>query len=502
MLTYAVVFGASLITAGLLTPRVARWAVRRGWLDEPAARKVHARPTPRIGGIAVAAAFFVPLMGLALHPNALSEMLYADRQRLIAFAAGAVAILGLGVYDDINGTGATTKLAVQCLVAAGLWGAGFRIELLGNPFGETFQLGFLSLPLTMLWLVGVTNAFNLIDGLDGLAAGIAVSASVVLFGVAYVDQAWLVCLLMVALFGALLGFLFFNFNPARIFLGDSGSMFLGFILAAISVWTQRKGATAVALLIPVIALGVPILDTSLSLVRRLARRQNPFKADREHVHHRLLDLGMSHRTAVITLYTVSGVFSLGALALLDNDATRRAIVLSTLAVVAFVLVWKVGLVRMPGWLENTAGSTVPRDTLRMAARAIRTAPDADAAWSVAVPVLNALPVRAARWVLDEPDPVDPRLMRQTVYTWRRDAATRRSEGDWKREGSVKIALTEGKLDLGHFDVVPWPGLGRDPQIELAGYLLQDAFIKFAIQRRERVAEQEALVVRLAERGTG
>lgn len=508
MLTYVAVFFSSLTLAGVLTPWVGRWAVRHGWLDQPSARKVHAHPTPRVGGIAVAIAFFVPLGALALYTNDISETLHADHQRLVVFVGGGIAILALGVYDDLKGAGARLKLIVQSLVAIGLWTAGFRIELLGNPFGETFQLGFFSLPLTMLWFVGVTNALNLIDGLDGLAAGIALSTSVVLFGVAFVDQAWLVCLLMVALAGALVGFLFFNFNPARIFLGDSGSMFLGFTLAAISVWTQRKGATAVALLIPVIALGVPILDTSLSVVRRLARRQNPFQADREHVHHRLLELGLSHRTAVITLYTVSGVFALGALSLLDNDTTRRSIVLSTVAVVVFVLVRRIGLVRMPGWLEHSphaphaADAPIQRDALRMASRAIRTAPDADSAWSIVVPLLSALPVQAARWVLDEPDPRDPRIMRHTVFTWRRDSASLGSERDWERDENVKLALTEGPLGFGHFVVVPRGGGVHHGRIELAGHLLQDALIDFAIQRREPVVEKEATVVRLAEHGLG
>lgn len=438
MLTYPVAFIVSLLVAAVLTPMVCRWAHKHRWFDLPSeARKVHTRPIPRLGGLAVAAAFFAPLFGLAIYLNRISFLLYSDGQLFLAFCLGAFAILGLGVYDDLAGASPKLKLAVQGAVAVGVWLAGFRIELLGNPFGDAFELGLLSLPLTTVWIIGVVNAVNLIDGLDGLAAGIALSAAVVLFGVAFVDNAVLLCLLTAALAGSLVGFLFFNFNPARIFLGDSGSMFLGFILATISIWTQRKGATAAALLIPVVALGVPILDTTLSFLRRVARRQSPFKADREHMHHRLLALGLSHKNAVMTLYTVSGVFALAALALLDNDTTRRTIVLSTVAVVVFILVRKLGFLRAPGSNTHLVDASPARDLVRAVARRVRTTEDTDLAWRTLKPAFSDLPWRGVRLALFEETGGGER--KESVYFWRRSEDWAWPEGTPKDARVVRLA---------------------------------------------------------------
>lgn len=439
MLTYPVAFFVALIVAAVLTPLVCRWAHTHELFDLPTeARKVHTNPTPRLGGLAVAAAFFAPLLGLAIYHNRISYRLYADSHMFFAFCAGAFAILCLGIYDDVRGASPKLKLLVQTAVAVGLWFVGFRIDLLGNPFGQPFELGMLSLPLTIIWVVGIVNAVNLIDGLDGLAAGISLSVAVVLFGVAFVDNAVLLCLLTAALSGALVGFLFFNFNPAKIFLGDSGSMFLGFILATISMWTQRKGATAAALLIPVIALGVPILDTTLSFMRRVLRRQSPFKPDREHMHHRLLALGLSHRNAVFTLYTVSAVFALAALALLDNDTTHRAIVLSTVAVVVFILVRKLGFLRVPGAVRSMPEPSTERDTLRAVTRRVRDARDMETAWHTLKPVFERLPWQGVRLALEHDASEGEK--KEHVYYWRRDA-----EWQWP------VGLPEGARAVGLFE---------------------------------------------------
>lgn len=497
MLTYPAAFLLSLLVAAGLTPLVCRWAHKRGWFDLPTeARKVHTRPIPRLGGLAVAAAFFAPLAGLAIYTNRISGLLYADGPMFAAFCGGALAILGLGVYDDLKGASAKLKLVVQALVAIGIWVAGFRIELLGNPFGSAFELGFLSLPLTMLWTVGIVNALNLIDGLDGLASGMALSACVVLFGVAFVDNAVLLCLLTAALAGSLVGFLFHNFNPAKIFLGDSGSMLLGFILATISMWTQRKGATAAALLIPVIALGVPILDTTLSFLRRVARKQSPFKADREHMHHRLLALGLSHRGAVFTLYTVSAVFALAGLALLDNDTTRRAIVLSTVAVVVFILVRRIGFLRAPGIVRRTAvKASDARDAVRAVGRTVRQAHDIDDAWRSLKPVFDQLPFEGVRLALDRGSSLDDR--KEHVFHWRRNL----EQGFPTHvvpEDLHTYALVEGSTSYGELSVY---GGGDDaPTDDLIQLeLIREALIDHCVQQDTRAAQDSGRVVRLAAR---
>jgi hypothetical protein len=379
------------------------------------------------------------------------------------------------------------------LVAVTMWLAGFRIHLLGNPFGPTIQLELLSLPLTTFWIVGVVNALNLIDGLDGLASGIGLFACIVLFGVAFADHAALLCLIAVSLSGALIGFLFFNSNPARIFLGDSGSMFLGFVLASVSIWTQRKGATAVALLIPVMALGVPILDTTLSVVRRLARRQNPFHADRDHIHHRLLALGLSHRHAVFTLYTLSGVFGLGALAMLKNDTTTRTIVLSTVALAVFVVVRKIGIVPPPSLFSGAFGSI--RDQARASGRAIRHASSPDGAWQEVLRFLQHTTPEEVRlaWSL----PVDDSQRRESVFQWRAD-----NSKNWVLPGSspnddrvLRFILVEGDDSFGELVVLHQRRHRLTLEEQVAFQLVRDALIDFCIEQAPR--KQRGTVVHLA-----
>jgi UDP-GlcNAc:undecaprenyl-phosphate/decaprenyl-phosphate GlcNAc-1-phosphate transferase len=480
MLTYLVAFLLSLAIAAITTPLIARYATRNQWgFDLPTDRKIHTHPIPRVGGLAVAAAFFAPLFGLAVYTNRVSDLLYADSRMFAAFCVGAFAILGLGIYDDLKGADAKLKLSVQASIALMLWFSGFRIELLGNPFGETIQLDLLSLPLTLLWIVGVINALNLIDGLDGLASGIGIFTCVVLFGVAFLDGAVILCLIATALGGALIGFLFFNFNPARIFLGDSGSMLLGFVLATISVWTQRKGATAAALLVPAMALGVPILDTTLSFVRRVLRRQNPFKADREHIHHRLLAIGLSHRDAVYTLYTVSAIFGLGALAMLRNDVTERAIVLSAVGLVGFILMRKIGLVAAPSLFSSQESARAARDAARVAARAIRNGDDLESVWQEVVRFLESSGSEEVRLSWDLPAVHSER--RKSVFHWRANGSK-----DWllssipPRDARIyRIGLEESGVNYGEIEILRRKSRPSF-QEEVAFQLICDALIDFSV----------------------
>lgn len=498
MKTYIVAFCLALIVSAIATPIVAWLAHRFGWLDRPSeARKIHVRPVPRLGGIAVVLAFFAPILGLALWENRVSGLLYSDQRLVTGLFCGAAAIVGLGVYDDLKGASAKLKLLVQGLTALGLWLAGFRIELLGNPLGDAFDLGVLSLPLTMLWIVGVVNALNLIDGLDGLASGVALLATIVLFGVAFVDGAALLCLITVALGGSLVGFLFWNFNPAKIFLGDSGSMFLGFVLSAVSIWTQQKGATAIALLIPVLALGLPILDTTLSFVRRVRKGKSPFEADREHLHHRLLALGLSHRNAVLTLYTASIVFSLGALALLDTDAIRRAIALSTVVAVAVILVRRVRVVGRPSPSVRSPVSAT-RDDVRRVARSVRAAVSHDDAWSRAAMLFPFLGAQAARltWVKEA---VGTGERRASVFSWRANA-----EAGWPLDhaevqpNARVLHLAHEGRSIGELVAAFERGVdpSKDPVLDLYLELLAESLVE------QRLALEEARLDELRSRPAG
>ncbi|MEM1024828.1 MAG: MraY family glycosyltransferase [Myxococcota bacterium] len=399
MITFITAFVSACLVSALLTPVITALAHRQGWLDVPTeSRKVHRRPVPRLGGVAVVVAFMTPLLGLLLVGNHASQLLYQDERLTLGLLLGGIAIVALGVYDDLKGADARLKLGVQSSVAILVWALGFRIELLGNPLGDPFATGILSLPITWLWVVGVINAMNLIDGLDGLASGIALFASGVLFCVALTDNAIVLCLLTASLGGAILGFLFFNFNPARIFLGDSGSMFLGFLLASISIWAQRKGTTAAALLVPVLALGLPILDTSLSFIRRLARGTSPFKADRDHVHHRLMDLGLTHRGTVLTLYATSAVFSMGALALLNDDPLVHVISGTSVGFVVVLLLRRIGVFNSQHQAQELE---TMRQRVRRASRRIRSADSADEAWNATQDALRSLGVIDAKLSWDE-----------------------------------------------------------------------------------------------------
>lgn len=315
MRTYLVAFLLSLGIAAMTTPPVLLFSKRFRLLDAPDGdRKIHTTPTPRTGGIAIALGFLAPLVGLLFFRNTFALELKENITRIIAFFGGALAILALGVVDDLRGCGAWPKLAVQTAVAVALWQAGLRFESI-NLFGTTYSFGLVSLPLTVLWVTGVINAMNLIDGLDGLAAGVGFFAAVSLFTNAWLDGNAVLVLFASAIAGSLLGFLFYNFSPALIFMGDSGSMTIGYVFATAALWSASKRSTALALFLPALALGLPLADTALAFVRRAIVGKSPFQSDRMHIHHRLVDAGMSHRQAVLVLYLVCSLLTGAALML-------------------------------------------------------------------------------------------------------------------------------------------------------------------------------------------
>ncbi|REK04390.1 MAG: undecaprenyl/decaprenyl-phosphate alpha-N-acetylglucosaminyl 1-phosphate transferase [Acidobacteria bacterium] len=338
-ISYTVALGTAFLCALLATPWVRATAIRRGWLDNAhSSRKVHGRPTPRVGGLAIAVAFYVPLIGLLLTQNSFAPLLRQSAMQTFGLFLGGLMALGLGFWDDLRGSTAFSKLGGQIAIAGVMWVCGYQVHAIRLLDSDPIPLGWLALPITVLWFVGVINALNLIDGLDGLAAGIALFAILPLLVVAVLAGKAMLILTMVTLVGALLGFLVFNFHPASIFMGDSGSHLLGLVLAAAAIASNQKNQAAVAVLVPLLALGVPILDTLLVVLRRRARGLPLMSADRGHLHHRLMHLGLSHRDAVLTLYLLASAFT--ALALLANVdgrlSTTLALVLS--GVVVFLVV--------------------------------------------------------------------------------------------------------------------------------------------------------------------
>lgn len=357
MRSYLTLFFISLLLTLFLTPQARRLATALGAVDVPDnQRRIHKTPTPRLGGVAIYVTFLLTLLCVPLLRSNVSHLFSEDLRWYVAIVGPATLIFWLGVYDDLRGSSALLKVTVQVMAAALLHWAGFGITNLSLPFGEAWLLPWwLSFPMTALWIVGITNAFNLIDGIDGLAAGASAFAllSVLVFSIMMGREA--VTLTSAILLGAVIGFLYFNFHPASIFLGDSGSLFLGFMVAALSLAGAQKGTTAIAIAIPLVSFGLPVLDVGLSLVRRFLRGQPLLQSDRGHIHHRLLDHGLSQRQTAILLYGICGLFSLFGLLLLNPARSVAALIF---CVVGVLVVFGVQRLRYPEFEE--LGSAIRR----------------------------------------------------------------------------------------------------------------------------------------------
>lgn len=329
-LLFFALFAFSLAVSFVATREVRDIAIKRGWVSVPYdGRHVHQAPLPRLGGVAIFFAFSLSL-AIWLCLSLVFPRLVAGLapSTLLRIYVPACLIFCLGIYDDLRSAGPYLKFSVQAVAAAMLFIGGMRVLDLPLIFGSHSLPWFVGLPLTILWVVAVTNAFNLIDGLDGLAAGSALFSTMVVFVISLVDHSWLASLMSVTLAGAILGFLRFNFNPATIFLGDSGSLFIGFMLSALALAGAQKAPTFVAVAIPVVSFGLPILETLLSILRRLISGRPIFTADREHIHHKLLQMGFSHRQVVIVLYAVSALFAMLSLFLLWPTGSTLGLVLA------------------------------------------------------------------------------------------------------------------------------------------------------------------------------
>lgn len=319
MLTLTPIVGllVAFALAWATTPLVVRLARRLGAMDPTTAKKIHAREIPRLGGLAIACGFYVPILGLFFRNNQFAGEIYQQPGRVVALLGGGLIILALGVFDDLRGAKAWQKLIVQVPVAVLAWWAGIRIGGTAPPGSGLIEFPtLLSLVVTVAWIVVVVNAINLIDGLDGLASGVALQALIVVALCAWHRESAALALFAICLAGSVGGFLVHNFHPASIFMGDSGSMLLGYVLAISTVWASQKAATMVGVVLPVVVLGLPLIDTSMAIWRRFARRVSILSGDLDHIHHRLLGLGWGQRRSVLALYGVSLFFNLLSIALI------------------------------------------------------------------------------------------------------------------------------------------------------------------------------------------
>ena len=325
-LTIFIIFTVAFVISLAVTPLAIIIAPKIGAIDVPKdGRRMHKQAIPRFGGMAIYVATMVTLI-----------MFGDNHGKLIPVMIGGTAIYILGIVDDFKNLSAKFKFGLEFLIATIMYAMGLRINLITNYFGEgSIVFGTtLCYIITVLWIVGITNTVNLVDGLDGLAAGIATIASVCIAYIAYIHGSqygmMTVCLAMVALAGATSGFLPYNFFPAKIFMGDGGSLFLGFMIATLSVVGPLKQSTVIAVVAPIIVLGVPIFDTFFAIVRRLASGRPIMEADRGHLHHRLIDSGYGQKRAVIMLYGISGIMGMSAV-LVSRELYKDAMVLILIA---------------------------------------------------------------------------------------------------------------------------------------------------------------------------
>lgn len=306
------------------TPLVKKIAIRVKAIDKPEERKVHQIAMPRLGGLAICVSFWL----IVVLTQELTREIYG-------LLGGGLIICLVGIWDDLYGISAKKKLAVQIIAASFAAYMGIQVDFLTHPFDNVISLHYLSYPVTVLWIIGITNAINLIDGLDGLAAGVSAIAALTLGVVSMLEGFGSIGILAFILSASIFGFLKYNFHPAKIFMGDTGSLFLGFNLSAIAILGLTKSATIISVFLPVIILGIPIIDTMLAIFRRYNNGKPIFSPDKEHLHHRLLALGLTHRKTVLIIYGVSVILGISAVLMSVATTPQGMVIMLILTAGAF-----------------------------------------------------------------------------------------------------------------------------------------------------------------------
>jgi UDP-GlcNAc:undecaprenyl-phosphate GlcNAc-1-phosphate transferase len=421
MTTVLVVFLISLVLSLILTPMAAWLGRKLGAMDIPNERKVHSRPIPRSGGLAICMAFVLTLIFTRLAPGNMAHTVSLRYDSILPFA-GMLTAFGVGAVDDFHRLGPKVKFLFQIMAASLAFFGGIQIQQL--QIGTLlFSFTWLAWPVTVFWFLLLTNAINLVDGLDGLAGGIVFFATLVLMLLSVMKNDWKNALTFAALAGSVLGFLRYNFNPANVFLGDGGSYFLGFVMAALSIEGSSKTQMGVTLLMPVLALGVPLFDTLLSTVRRFVRGRNMFYPDRQHIHHRLVKMGLSTRRTVMLLYVITFILCLLALFMVNMRDERSGFILMVLGACAVVFVRKLGYFDyfdqkgFWGWLgglSDEIGFSRERRSFLSIQIDIDRASDTESMWNHIVRALKMLEMDfAALYLNEKPPPVPERYVPET-----------------------------------------------------------------------------------------
>lgn len=342
MTTYLTSFLVSFLFVCAVTPLLIKLGIRFGFVDQVNQRKIHRGAIPRIGGIGISIGTMLPIFLLFFVRGGIH---IETENNIFLYFVGGLGISLLGLFDDIKGINAKIKFLFQISIAVMATMHGALIKSLPMPWGRV-ELGVFGYVLTVFWIIGIINAFNLIDGMDGLSSGITLFSSLTIAMLAIVNGYLPTALIALALAGAVTGFLIYNFNPAKIFMGDSGSMFIGYILAVISLRNQSKAHAVVSIMVPIIAMGLPILDTTLAFLRRILRHQSIFAADKQHIHHFILSLGFNQRKTVLILYAISIMFTGLAMLMIFNKNVDTFLIVLVFAIIVFVIITKLGYVEM------------------------------------------------------------------------------------------------------------------------------------------------------------
>jgi UDP-GlcNAc:undecaprenyl-phosphate GlcNAc-1-phosphate transferase len=360
---HLVAFAVALIVAFFSTPIARKIAVNSGAVNVPKdSRRVHKKPMALMGGLAIIAGFLLALAYSLATKDTINISGYFSTPKSIGIMIGTIIIIALGIADDIRPLKARFKFPVQILAAVIVVATGTRITAISKPFQASVAVipsmmfileDILAFAVSVFWIVGITNAINLIDGLDGLAAGVSGIAALALYIVAVIRRQDDIAIIAVSLVGAIFGFLPYNFNPAKIFMGDTGSTFLGFVLAILSIQGTMKSVTGIALAIPILVLGLPIFDTLFAIIRRVLNGRPIGEADRGHIHHRLLDMGISHKMSVIILYIISAALGIVSIVLVDKG------LLPSLGILIIVVMFVIGGTRNIRSMKDIPGEDEP-----------------------------------------------------------------------------------------------------------------------------------------------
>jgi UDP-GlcNAc:undecaprenyl-phosphate GlcNAc-1-phosphate transferase len=356
-LDFIIAFIIALAVTIITTPLVKKFAIKYGFVDQPEKRKVHKSVMPRLGGLAIVIGSGAGL--LYLQP---------PTSYLFPIMIGGLIIIITGVLDDKYALSAKTKLLGQIAAACVVVFSGIDINFITLPFSERMELGFIGYIIAILWIVGITNAINLIDGLDGLASGVSAIALGSILTMAVINNHVLVIALTVILLGSTLGFLFYNFHPAKIFMGDTGALFLGYCISVISILGLYKSVTLFSLVIPIIILGIPIFDTMFAIIRRVVNKQSISAPDKHHLHHCLLSMGFSHRTTVLIIYGIGIIFGVSAIVFSTATLWGSLIIMGMLFILVQLTAELVGLIGKHKPLLTAIRKSVPGKYIQKALR--------------------------------------------------------------------------------------------------------------------------------------